>query len=647
MTTLANVMFAICLSGVCLGMGGYFVRQLDSRRILDPVEALSSAFVIGSMLVAFAVWAVGVFRLDGLSMAVTSVVLGFVALPGMRMQWACFSRPVFSTSQLCLVWLIALLAVANILGALAPPSDFDSLNYHLSLPRRDLELGRIEATPGMVFSFFPPLVEMLARLGMALVDDRTPQIAHALFGLAASGMTYAIGRRWGGSRTTGLVAAAIFLSVRGVVWESGTAQVELALAAAFGGVLLTYRLGLDNRSPGLFVLAGLLLGAAANIKYIAFVFALGLGAVMLWDLFRRRITPFMFFVIPVVTLALLLPLLAQNALGTGNPVFPLFHDKIVADAINPYEGMGEIFGRERSLLNLLRGPWDVFIVPTWYFDGQVFGPPIILAFLPVVFLLGRGMGGWWREWTVMAVYYVVWYYVLSQQIRFFLPVLPVLCALTAMGIWLLWDQTKTRPWCHRAMLAVLVVFSLNQALFVGIYGLLRYPAALGLQSRDAYLSSTLNGGLHEDVCREVSERLRPGERYIAVLDMYPHFCPQLPMIANFLDDERPQALSRHLPPLTRQRLIDAMRSDNVALVVVLSAIDARASGIGVASQETPDLGAQRLGKPLIPALETLRPLVVGRRAVIYDGRQVLEELERLERRDTSAVPAESKSWRTE
>lgn len=157
------------------------------------------------------------------------------------------------------------------LSALAPPIDHDTIRYHLTLPRRDLELGRITLWFGWsIYEFFPPLASLLTRMAFALGGAEAAQMLNvAWVGLAACWAGLLV-RRLGCGPQAALAAALLVVGQR-VTLNLGSAVTTDFPLVAFIGAAVT--VALSKRHA---VALGLLLGAAMACKYHGIVAALAL-----------------------------------------------------------------------------------------------------------------------------------------------------------------------------------------------------------------------------------------------------------------------------------------------------------------------------------------------------------------------------------
>ena len=240
-----------------------------------------------------------------------------------------FSEAGFFRFLLILTLLVA--GIALIQG-LAPPNDYDSMNYHLALPKYDLELGHkgIPWDRHIGVMFLPSLGGNLTRIALALVDDRAAQIIHGLFcGVAAIGSAM-LTLRLGYGRIVAVLAALMFLCIRSVVWQMATVETDYLLAAALITALLLYLVYRKAPEERLAILLGILLGCAVLIKLSGFVFIAALGPIYLYDLIRRRVFR-SDLLLALVFLIVITPHLVKSYLVTGNPFYPMLADLLFSE----------------------------------------------------------------------------------------------------------------------------------------------------------------------------------------------------------------------------------------------------------------------------------------------------------------------------
>jgi len=357
-------------------------------------------------------------------------------------------------------WLPLLLAVPFVvvmmLGAMLPAIDFDVLEYHLQGPKEYYQAGRIAFLPHNVYTNMPFGVEMLHLLGMEVLGDwwwggLAGQLSVALFAPAAAVIVAATALR-GGSVRAAWIAAVVYLSTPWIY--------RLAVIAYVEGPLLFYHAALvwcalrigDPSLPRrpMWGLLGLLAGAAMGCKYTAFVSAvLPFGALALAHAWRSRSAAAVLCFVAGWAVVMG-PWLGKNVVDTGNPVYPLanriFHgrywDQARETQWSAVHGPRAITARE-----LADSAFDVAGRSDWH-------SPLYVALVPLAF----ARPGSRRLAAVLFGYatylFLTWWLLTHRLDRFWLPLLPALAVLAALG----GDWTKSRGWS--ILLGAILAFGL-------------------------------------------------------------------------------------------------------------------------------------------------------------------------------------------
>ncbi len=633
------LVFVVGLTGVLTGVGWTIAARLDGAKALSNWERALCGYLVGTLALYYGVMAIGPWRLDRVSMGGLGLLLVLLAVPGWRaMPWAAFRQSLArlagdgQTDWRRMTLLVTLAAVvgASFLQGLAPPNDYDSLNYHLPIPRLDLERGFI--APAYHYQiphvFFPHLTTNLVRFSWALVGMDGVQPAVGTLGLAAIAATILLGRCIGLGRIESLFAGLIFVATRVVVWEIGTVETDLPLAATSAAALIVFLAWWRAPRPGLLVLFGLLLGAGYGIKLQGGMVALAFGLPLIVAALKRKAPLAQLALAPLVSILVLVPHLIENAHATGNPLFPLLNERLIADGKPMFEGVALFYGTGRGLADLLIAPWGISVFPMQHYDGMILGAPVLLALAPLA-ILGRdrlAQAGILLGW--LALYYVSWFYVQSQQARFLLPALPLIAGLAALGGSSLLRATAPFAALRNAGLALFGLLFVNQALFVGIYATIRLPPALGLMTPLAYheRTPTLNGAFYR-TCQFVSERLRPSESYLSFLGPHSPYCPQRGAILRRFEDENPYWFTnRPTPKIDFTAFVERMEQARIRFVITPIASENRRNDTGRPILIPANLEAARFGPFVGPVLEGLEPLAREPYSAVYDGGQVLDRL---------------------
>lgn len=214
-------------------------------------------------------------------------------------------------------------------GVLAPstPMDWDSLAYHLAVPKLWLEAGKIDVIPYIHQSNFPFAVDSLFLLGLKWGGQAGAKMFVWLYTLLGVITIFGLARQRYGQRA-GWWASLVFATVPIVLWQSGTAYIDVAhgLYAGLGLIFACWWLESDDSKHAW--LSAILLSFAAGTKYTGLqtIAVAGLVALVGAVLLKRNLKPVL--VIGLASLALASPWYIKNALWKDNPVFPFFYSKL-------------------------------------------------------------------------------------------------------------------------------------------------------------------------------------------------------------------------------------------------------------------------------------------------------------------------------
>ena len=408
----------------------------------------------------------------------------------------------------------------------------------------------------------------------------------------------------------------------------GTVEVDVPLATFAIVALVVYLAFRQTGRTGLAVLFGLMVGGGVLTKYHGFMVALAFAPLIVHDLFRRRVSWGPALVGPVTAAAVLVPHLVRNFQLTGNPIFPLFNYVFNPGAPALLDELRGGFGTGRGLIDFITGPWNLSVMPMQYFDGMILGAPIILALAPLLIFDRAWLGRWGPALSVALVYYVEWFYLVGQQVRFLLPAFPVFAAMAAGGVAAFWQATDGRRGLRAAFTGVIMVLAVNQALFVGVYGAIRLPVAVGLMTPATYLerTPTMNNAFFK-TCGYIRDNLRPGERYFSLLQVHSFYCPQVSAVYQYFADEARWWLTSTQPPEMplSEFVARAVKADFRYFIVSLRTENRRNQ---TARKVVTDVNATsgRGGAHILSVIKGLQPLVEGPLSAVYDGPEVIAGL---------------------
>jgi len=489
----------LLLTAGTLGGGALLLRALGCLGRLPVGERPAWAFAAGFGLLGWAMfflalagalspWAVG-----GLC------ALGLAGLPLLGGAWRVEAR--IDRWGWALLTLLAMLAGLDLIEAMAPPADADSLAYHFAIPKEVLAAGHLIFFPRAVDGAIPLLCQMTYLAALDLGGERGMTLWCAVSGWGAAALLFALARRRMDFNAA-LALTLVWQTVPLVVAAAGSGQIEVrlamfattaafaaaeasgkggwrfaALAGLFGGFLAA------SKYPGLFIVAAVGLALAARPGRVGNSLAFGLAVAVAGCQWY-----------------------GWNWWNTGDPVFPMLFGKIAYRDGVPWNAAQQtfmasaFFGSEKlvpqNLWWLLAYPFKATLEAQPVFESGRTGlgpaPLLLLPFAVAGLALRRGrMASLAVPAAIVALTYAAWFlFGPSQRVRHLAPLLPTL--LLVMGASAL-PATKRLPVLSRPLAAATAMVLLLQTAGAGIYSLNYLRHLLGSEGRDAFLERNVSG----------------------------------------------------------------------------------------------------------------------------------------------------------
>ncbi|MEL7059502.1 MAG: phospholipid carrier-dependent glycosyltransferase, partial [Acidobacteriota bacterium] len=377
-----------------------------------------------------------------------------------------------------LLWLAgcgaALLGGALFAMAAGPTVSWDADVYHLALPKLFLDHGGFRPVEGNVYSIWPLGVQMIFGLAMAVDDYVLAKLTHFGLGLLTGGTTFLLARRVGLGRPAALAATAAFFANGVVLFEMRVAYVDLAMAFAMAAGQCFLLTTLDDAGPEARRRAHLvLLGSTCGLLAAAKVTGIALAAIALLPLLvavvRRRlpVAPLAWVVAPIA--ALWLPWLARSVALTGNPAYPFLYSVFGGPDWSP--ALGDQLATWQRSIGMGRSVEDFLFLPLRVileggegyarFDGELGSHWLLGVPLAIVGALGssRRAAAVRRLLLVAGSLFAFWA-ASSQQMRFLIPMLPLVAVAAAAGLERLGGRWRARALLPAVIALLLMVGSL-------------------------------------------------------------------------------------------------------------------------------------------------------------------------------------------
>lgn len=424
------------------------------------------------------------------------------------------------------IWVAGAPALAVLLYACCVPpgllwrseaGQFDTLSYHLQLPREWLAMGRLWPVDHNAYSWLPSYVEAsflhVAALGASPATALSPraiigaQLLHAALAVLAALLVAGLARRWceqmagdangvpdpsritgrAASLLAGTAAGGLLLATPWTVVVGSCAYNEMAVLLCFVAALwaaLPTGPGASESTPVCFraMWCGFLVGVACGCKPTALFMVGPVVGLALLAGSRPRQWPALILWACLAGLVALAPYLARNWLACGNPVFPYAVALLGgneastlsltrwADGHSPEGTIVErvaLLFRERGLLHIQWG-----VTPACAIIGAC------------VALFGVFRGGPGRVRLLVLLAGVVtqvgaWLVLGHQQSRFLMPLLVPAALLTGLGIFALATWAARVPALRWPVALLAAAPVLAGSVFTGVVLARESPSRLG------------------------------------------------------------------------------------------------------------------------------------------------------------------------
>ena len=435
----------------------FFLTGLLVEKWLLRESDLEGSRFVGQISLGIGLWIILLFFYASLNLLSSTIIFGtLLTLAGLllwqRPQLVASPRRPSSTGEtgqyrlpqtllgLCLIAMF----LALFLQALWPRVSWDANVYHLTVPRLYLENQGFWRIPFNVYSNWPLNTELLFAMAMAIRSHVLAKLVHFGLGCLTTILVYRVARESAG-RWAGWAAAVLFLANPVVLVEIRVAYVDLASALFFtlAFVLVHRQLESPDDSNRPLVLAGFFAGLAAGTKLTGIVGAFCLAGLMVGTLLKRR-TPVKevfrsvsWLLLPAVVL--LIPWLIKSWMLTGNPVYP-FLFQVFGGPEWSRELQQSLTAWQQSI-GMGRSPVDYLLLPVRVileggirydrFDGEI--SKLWIVVLPLSIWVGRRRAIVKQALAVAGIYFVFWA-LSSQQMRFLIPILPLLAIAGAVAL---------------------------------------------------------------------------------------------------------------------------------------------------------------------------------------------------------------------
>ena len=320
-----GALITILFSIEAAGIGSVVVSKWSSD--LDPALRLGASGLAG--LAAFALLTLFVGSLPG-GTGWGLYVMGVLSLVGWGLLFKnkVVAKPGRPPGLGIPVLILAILAfLGSLVGVLAPSDslDWDTLAYHLAVPKIWLHDGSIHYISFIHHSNFPLSVDALYIWGLEWGGEAGAKMFSLMFGVFGAFALFGFARKRYGAPAAWWSLLA-YIGIPMVIWECGTGYIDVGngLYGALG-ILFAAAMVADPEAKENPWLAGIFLGACAGSKYTGLQTIAVVGLVSLGYFLRLKANLKGPVLAVVLALVVCSPWYIKNVVNTGNPVYPFFY----------------------------------------------------------------------------------------------------------------------------------------------------------------------------------------------------------------------------------------------------------------------------------------------------------------------------------
>lgn len=320
-----------------------------------------------------------------------------------------------------------------------PPWMRDSLTYHLSLAKQYAIAGTYVETDLVIFGYFPQGWQSILTAihspitGSALFNPRYLSVSICI--LTAIGL-FGWLREQESSKEWALTGSVAYLLTPSIVEFGTSCYVQPWLTA----VCLWIVMSIHDRKSTLFI--GSLVGIACSLKYSALILPILIGPI-LYVHSQKTKDALMFFIGLCATGTIFY---LRNLVETGNPLFPMMYELFGGSGWDSWRAMAykhtlDNYGMGRSILDYIVLPFRLFCTVDMvrFFQGSI----------GIGWLLMLGISTWqdrrntsYKWMLILLSGWFVFWALQVQQVRFFLPMLPLVAMLCIPTL----ERWKSKSW---------------------------------------------------------------------------------------------------------------------------------------------------------------------------------------------------------
>ena len=323
--------FVIALAQVlaCCGFGVAALRTLRIDTFPSAFARLAWGSVLGMGILGWLLFGLGMLGMltpTALGLILVIGCCGLVFLHPLQNgvadsdDQAWLASPTLGAVGSVLVICIAVIIALDVIEALAPATDADTLAYHYAIPRQFLAAGKIVFIPRAVDGAVPLLLQMTYLPVLALGGEKALTLWSMFSAYLTVALLLVVARRYVTSHWA-LALVVLLISTPAVIYGAGNGQVEIRNAGFViaGAIALGY--GVRRTEVRWIIVAGFAAGFFVGAKYSGLFYLAALGLTLL--AFKPNVRFVLAFSLAAVVAGS--QWYIWNWINTGDPIFPALY----------------------------------------------------------------------------------------------------------------------------------------------------------------------------------------------------------------------------------------------------------------------------------------------------------------------------------
>jgi len=385
-----QIFTAAMLTTIAGGIG----ERLLTRSALTGLSRLAVAAAAGFIFLSTGILLIGATVGTGLPVFGFCLLLLLVIFGKDILKWlrnlSSIQALVNNNYDKTILIIAALILVANLINALAPPLEFDALVYHFAIPATFLQQGRIIYLNNNIFWGMPMQTEMLYLPIARLAGMESAAALNVFVGaITIAGMVEFVNSKFNSS--IAWTSAAALLAGTSLSLSLSTGYVDwLSMLFCLAAIHLIDN-WLERKEMNSLLLGGMFCAGLLGAKYSAGIVVIGILSILIIADFHRfsRKTFLNMAVFGGAVLLFSSPWWIKNIIATGNPFYPFLIPSGAMDQIRlSFYQKGAIWGNWKSVILL---PWNATFVGADGKEGfsETIGP-LLAGLSPLAFINWQG-----------------------------------------------------------------------------------------------------------------------------------------------------------------------------------------------------------------------------------------------------------------